>query len=145
MGGKWQARGRPARKRASKSPVRHVGRLKPSRTTRLGPGLDSFPQPASFFSIFGFQWIWRRESNPRLRSISVPRRLNLRQLFWKDTAGPLFILSRWKCRRPCVVLTPPLWNKSPNCSDITIQKQVLWRTSFVNLLQRLIDYFSFFN
>lgn len=37
------------------------------------------------------------------------------------------------------------WNKAPNCSDITIQKQVLWQTSFVNLLQRLIDYFSFFN
>lgn len=36
-------------------------------------------------------------------------------------------------------------NKAPNCSDITIQKQVLWQTSFVNLLQRLIDYFSFFN
>lgn len=36
-------------------------------------------------------------------------------------------------------------NKAPNCSNITIQKQVLWQTSFVNLLQRLIDYFSFFN
>lgn len=75
----------------------------------------------------------------------VLARWNLSQLLWKLPLGFFSFFPGENSNVPVVAWSFLSWNKAPNCSDITIQKQVLWQTSFVNLLQRLIDYFSFFN